>query len=329
MAILAVVLGGGLGLFAALDVEERAALGVLKSVLRSAENGAIARQAPARVRIDAARGTLWAEGWRVVGTWRFDARAAEPGEGAGTGSRASPLVGAFDLELAGEHPRFVEGGALGEALALGVRADGVLSASVQHDPAWNLRAGFELSCAIWRAGSGGGRLVRLGEVVALEVGGAGELRGRFTPAIEQQGVERPGAQVALRSAPGVVPDERWTDVALRYDRLQLELLVDGLVVARRAEDAPVWRLGGPLALSDERLGFPGAIDDLVVAVLEAGETQALPEGVRFGAGTPALVHFAAGGGLDRREHADAVRLALEHADGKRETIEVGVFGTVE
>ena len=47
MMVLAIVMGGGLGLFAALDVGKRQATGLVKNVLRTAQNSAIARQSPA------------------------------------------------------------------------------------------------------------------------------------------------------------------------------------------------------------------------------------------------------------------------------------------
>ena len=40
MMILAVVVGGGLGMFAALDLGKRQAAGIVKNVLRSAQNSA-------------------------------------------------------------------------------------------------------------------------------------------------------------------------------------------------------------------------------------------------------------------------------------------------
>src|SRR5262245_33568151 len=75
MAILAVVAGGAMGMFAALDVGKRQAAGLVKNSLRSAANSAIARTAPARVRIDAKQGTLTPMALTVVGTWQFERHA--------------------------------------------------------------------------------------------------------------------------------------------------------------------------------------------------------------------------------------------------------------
>jgi hypothetical protein len=62
----------GAGLFGRIDVSDRVARPLVQSVLRSAQNWAVSRGAPALVRIDHARGTLRAEGQLVVGTWHFE-----------------------------------------------------------------------------------------------------------------------------------------------------------------------------------------------------------------------------------------------------------------
>ena len=95
------------------------------------------------------------------------------------------------------------------------------------------------------------------------------------------------------------------------------------------KEAPVWHVDGPLVLSDPRLTFPGCVDGLVVSALAAGEAAKLPESVHFAAGTPAEIHFGPDGGLDRAFHPGPIQLVLEYDDGARETIAVGIYGTVE
>ena len=63
MTLIAVVLGVGLGALATLDLGARASVGVVQRMLRQADNWAVARRAPARVRIDPARGVIRAEGY--------------------------------------------------------------------------------------------------------------------------------------------------------------------------------------------------------------------------------------------------------------------------
>ena len=81
MGLLAFVLGAGLGAFASLDPGRRAAVGLVQDIVRSAHNTAIARRAPARVRIDAATGEIVAEGMAVVGTWHFEDESLSGGGG--------------------------------------------------------------------------------------------------------------------------------------------------------------------------------------------------------------------------------------------------------
>src|SRR5215207_669808 len=67
--LIALLLGVGFGALARIDLGERVALSQVHNVLRSAHNWAIARSAPARVRIDPAAGTVRAEGLAILGTW--------------------------------------------------------------------------------------------------------------------------------------------------------------------------------------------------------------------------------------------------------------------
>jgi len=321
LLVISVVVGGALGMFAALDLDRRQTSGLVKNVLRSAQNTAIASEAPARVRIDAQAGRLWAEALAVVGTWHFEDRR---------------MAGAFELDGAADPELFVEDGYIGDALSFGGRLGTVAQVPVQHDPAFDFEDGFSVACAIRWEDAGGGRLLSIGSTCALELGGAGQLRGRFTAAAAGaapgagagRGRVRAGPRVTVQSEPGVVAPERWTRVRLAYDRRELVLEVDGAVVASVPETAPVMGVDGPLVLSDERRPFPGSVDALVVSAVVAQEPAALGDTVRL-VEAPDVVYFAAGGGLDRRLHREPVRIVIAHEDGTRETIGVGFYGTVE
>jgi len=82
-------------------------------------------------------------------------------------------------------------------------------------------------------------------------------------------------------------------------------------------------------LSPGNRAWPGAIDNLSVSATAARDESRLPKHARFAAGTPAEVRFAPGGGLDRSVHRGPVELAVEFDDGRRSSIVVGLFGTVE
>lgn len=317
MFLLALLLGSGVGLMSSLDLGRRQAAGLVRSVLRSAQNTAIASGAPARVRIDKATGSIQAEVLQTVGTYHFEGQAIT---GCGPAGAADP-----------EH--FDERGFVGACFrpagALRVTAE----VPLERDPAFDFTRGFALECAILRETEAGGRVFSIGggesPTLALELGKSGALRARMR--LRSGGVdsEKPGSSVILNSAPGLVPVGRWMQVRVRYDRARFELLLDGAVVASQAEDGFVWRVDAPLVLSDGALPFPGRIDSLVIAVMVAGQPSLLPESVRFVQDVPPTVQFAASGGLDRSAHQEPPRIGIEFQDGSRETVLVGLYGTVE
>ncbi len=318
MFILALILGGGLGFFAALDLGKRQATGAVRNVLRSAQNTAIARGAPARVRIDAAAGRLWPEALLVVGTYHFEDKQLS---GYGPDGVADPEL-------------FTRDGWIGAGLRPIALPRGTAEIPIHLDTAFDLTLGFSVECAIrWETGASGGRILAIGEheppTLALELGQGGRLRARFRTRMGEGVESKAGGQVILESDPGLVAPERWTRVRMRYDRETFALLVDGALVESVAEASPVWKVEGPLVLCDRSRPFPGTLDGLVIAALVAEEAVALPERTRFAAGVPERIEFEAGGALNRRVHPDPPRIFLEHEDGSRELVTVGFYGTVE
>lgn len=315
MVLLAVLFGAGLGLFAALDSGQRTAAGALTNALRRARNTATFREAPARVLVDREARSLTVQGFQVVGTWRFEGRRLE---GAG-------LTGILDPSL------FHGDGFLGDAVSFAGRPGAIGTVPVHLDPAFDLTDGFAVECVLRHEDTGGGRVLSLGEAVVLELGQGGVLRGRFRAARGDRAVDREGAlsgRASVTSQPGVVPPWTWTRVRLGYDRRELWLDVDGVRVASLEESAPVAPVRAPLVLSDERHGFPGSIDDLVVSAVVTEEPVRL-EGEVTLLEAPAAVHFAPGGELDRRHHRDPARFLLAFGSGARRALTVGLFGTVD
>ena len=80
MLIMGLVLGAGIGVFASFDPGSSAARGLVANALRQARNEAVAHRAPARVAFDPETGSMRSEGYRVVGTWRFEEESL-PGAG--------------------------------------------------------------------------------------------------------------------------------------------------------------------------------------------------------------------------------------------------------
>jgi type II secretory pathway pseudopilin PulG len=317
MFLLALLLGGGVGLLSALDLGKRQASGLVRNVLRSAQNTAIASHGPARARIDLAAGTIRAESLLTVGTYHFEEQRLT---GYGPAGTAEP-----------EH--FDPRGFVGACFRPAGRLRAAAEIPVERDPGFDLTLGFSVECALFRETEDGGRVLSLGAgespTLALDLGKNGGLRARLRTRLGDVASDRPGGSVILHSEPGLVPVGRWMQVRMRYDRARFELLLDGALVAAEEQDAFVWKVDAPLVLSDPAVPFPGRIDSLVIAVMVAGEPSRLPESVRFTGDSPETVQFAASGGLDRERHRDPPRIGLEFPDGTRETVTVGLYGTVE
>lgn len=321
MTIFAVVLGSGVGFFANLDLSRNQAPGLVKNVLRAARLSALSRRAPARVVIDPASRTLRVEALRVVGTWHFE------------GQRAT---GVPDVEPVVQDTRFDQAGWIGAALAFDGRPGAFATFPVQDDPAFDPEQGFAIECAVRRDGGGAGRLLRLGDAVEVLVNGKGSVRARFRAVARPAPAAGPdgeglgsGGSVLVETGDGALPADRWARLRVGYDRARFTIAVDGIPVAEAPADVPVAPIEDDLVLSDPKHPFPGAIDALVISMVEAQDPVRLPERVSFGAAAPLLIHFDEAGGLDRRYHAEPVVVPLDFADGARVQISVGLFGTVE
>ena len=316
MALIGLVVGGGLGVFAALDLGKNQALGLVKNTVRAAQNTAIAQETPARVRLELAEGRLWAEALMVIGTWHFE---------------DEDLAGSFGIGGVLRGADLTEDGYLGRALHFDGRTPGALARLAVHErPSFQLRHGFAVECAVRREATGAATLVSVDEVVGLQVTRYGALRGWFYPEIEDEtGFRGTGPRVVVESEPGLVPLDRWVRLAVVYDRRELSIFQDGVRLASVAEEAPVFAIDGPLEVGDRHQAFAGRIDDLVISAVETGEETELPDGVVFASDSAADVRFDAGGGLDRRHHRGPVVIGLIYEDGTRVDVNVGIYGTVD
>lgn len=316
IGILSLVLGLGVGLVARVPVADRAALGIVHTTLRGARNWSVSREAGARVRIDAERGTIQAFGSRVIGTWHFE------------DERLEGAFGHAGVALGG---RIVRDGYTGSALSFeGEPARARVEIPLHLDPACDLARGFDFECALRPGRADGGEVLALGETAGLGTSDDGALRAWFAPAIEgPDGERRRGGRIVLLTEGGLVRPGRWTEVRVAYDRARFSIAVDGVLVAYLREDAAPWDVEGPLVISPAGSPFPGAIDALVVAAVAGEERRELPGGARFAPGTPREIVFAAGGLLDRDAHREPLRFALLYDDGREERIRVNLHGTVE
>ena len=317
MFLLAIVLGLGLGTLTALDLGRPQAAGLVRNVIRSAQNTALASHAPARVRIDPESGRLRAESALVVATYAFE----------------NQRVTGFGPDGAAEPEAFDARGYVGAAFHPAGRAKITAEIPLERDPACDFTLGFVVRVAALRESAASGRILSLGRsdqpTFALDVNKSGALRGRFKTRVGDEASPRPGEAVTLSSPSELVPVGRWVELEMRYDRARFELLIDGVVVAQEESEAYVWRTDGPLVLSDDSQPFPGKLDSLVLSAQVEGDPGILPNSVRFASDSARTIQFAAGGGLDRLVHANVPRVGLLFDDGERLDVSVGFFGTVE
>jgi len=317
MGLLALLFGAGIGTFSSLNVGEKAARVSVATTLRAANNWAIARHAPATVRIDPLQDRFSAEGMSVVGTWRFE---------------SLPVQGAFDLigtKKGGAE--LDEDGYRGSALSfVGARPKSRVKIDVHKDSAFQMKDGFAISVVIRQDLDGGGQVFDLDDTLSLQVTERGAVRASFMTAVQDDFLgERDSGRATLVTEDGLVTKGRWTSIAIFYDRELFTIYVGGLEVARVEQDGRVRVIDGPLLIGASGSPFPGAIDDLVMSAVAVEEVFELPESVTFGAKTPKTIQFQAGGGLNRRVHHEPVEITLVFEDGREDVIRVNLYGAVE
>ena len=316
MGMIGVLLGMGLGLLSSLNLGERAAVGLVQNVIRSARNSALASASPALVRLDPSENTISAQGMAVIGTWHFESERMRGGR---------QLDGLIEGGL------IVADGFTGSALSFEGSAPGArASVDIQSDPGFDVTDGFSIQCALRLDGERGGRVLSVGGVVGLDLSDLGVVRAWMRPvAADERGLPIPGGTVVIVSEAGMVRAGAWSRVRLEYDRRFLRLFVDGVEVLRDERQEPVWRISEPLMIGDRRRTFEGSIDNLVIAAVVASEVVDLPEGCTFPSDVPALIAFNAEGHLDREVHSEPVSFYVDFEDGRRNLIRVGMYGTVE
>ena len=322
MVILSIVLGLGVGALTGLKAPSQQNTGLVRSVLRAAANQAVSHEANCAVTFDQAAGAMYPTELRVVGTWHFE---------------DTKLNGAFGLNGSGPGVRIVDDGYIGKAISLG--ANGVeANFAVRRDPAFDLTEGFVVEIALRDPVGKGGRVLHIGHMVGIDLEPGGVVRGWIAPdfSTEKQVTETTEAQAArathlfVESARGTVLPGAWLRVRLEYDRTKLTLSVDGAQVDELTSEAPVRKLVGDLGLSSkERTGFRGDVDKLVVSAISAMEPVLLADDAVFTKGTPDRVVFHGGGGLDPSVHSRPLEIGIEFIDGQRDTVQVGILGTIE
>jgi len=318
MGILAVMLGMGLGTFASLNPGERAAVGLVQNALRTAHNTAVARSAPARVSLDRASGTIVTTGVLMIGTWHFEDHQFRGVDG-------------MDGVLVGWDDALVEKGYLGRALTfVGAPQGASWEAPVEGDPAYDIRQGFFVELSLRPDEHSSAQLLALGDAFIARVDSNGGVSATLhRRELDAMSVARRGGAVSVETGPGLLRAGRWTVLRFQYDRRAFRILADGVQVAVTYSDVPVWDIRSALVVGGGTRPLRGAVDELVIGAFSGEERAVLPGSVLLTADSPQVVEFVAGGALDPAVHSGPVTIGLEFADGRREDILIGIYGTVE
>jgi hypothetical protein len=173
-------------------------------------------------------------------------------------------------------------------------------------------------------------VLAIGATVTLEVGAKGDLSAMFlSKTVDSLGIPRSGEKIHLRTEKGALGLERWHLIRLGYDLTRFTLSVDGVEIAAVESEVPVWKVESPLVLGGGARPFAGSLDALSVRVVESATEVKLPGEVVFAQNVPERVRFGPGGGLDVAFHTEPVSLELEFADGRRQTVRVELYGSVQ
>lgn len=336
IALIAIIFGSGLGMFAGLNPARRATVGLVQNTLRSAHNSSVARQAPARVRFDLASkrkdpdaklqpDTMTAAGMRVIGTWHFE---------------DDQLRGAFGLDGVNLGGYLVDDGFQGKALSFnGAAPESRIEIGVHQDPAYDFRYGFDIGLALRPERKQGARVLTLGDSVKIETTSRGGIVAYFrAEAVSESGIVSAGAWTVFRTEDRLLQTGAWTRVRVVYDCRVMNVYIDGapvqpMVAGELAPEleanAHVWKINSGLILGGGQVPFPGAIDQLIVSTVAASETISIPAGTNLADDTPLEIVFAAGGSLDAAVHTKPLVLTVVFDDGTTEDIYVGLYGTVD
>lgn len=311
MVLMGVVMGFGIGGFAAFDPGSGAAIETVRGALRSAVNKAKSERAPAVVRIDRTNSVVTPRGLGVVGTWHFE---------------ESAMQGAFGISGLSTGTNLAKG-YLGAAVEFPAGINARVEFDIQKDPSFEFSEGFAIECLIAPEGGSSAHAISVGNVFGLYVLSTGAIRAWFVSA-DAEGES--SGRVVLDSDPALLLPGQFTRVRIEYDRQRLMIWVEGVFVSELEASERVAPIQAPLLLGGGKKAFVGRIDELVLSAWEAGDPRPLPELVVFDANsTPEEIWFDAAGHLDSLRHPKPIELTIIHDDGKRQTARVGRWGTIE
>ncbi len=315
MAMIAILLGVGVGAITSLDLGKTTAVSQIKNTVRATRTFSIAESVPSLVVLDATseEQRVFGVGLKTVGQWHFEDETT-----TGAFGRDGVLSGA-DLDPNGK---------IGHCVRLGEQSTVLCGTAPVFDPV----DGIGIEAWVRPDSTSGGRIVEKGQAYALELGPDGELVGRVN--LVQQ--RRRGKVISTRrlevvSEEPVVAPGRWTHVSMIYDRFRLRLFVDGREVGTVAEQEGLQMAPdpeAPLTIGSPAGSLIGRIDEVRIALAVRGDEAPLPESVTL-LGPDRQVHFDGRGNLDPEFHTAAVNIELKLKNGSMRRLRIGWLGTIE
>lgn len=334
LAILAILMGIGVGQLQKLNFARYAAVGQVKTVLRNARESAIASGLPVTVVCDKTESRVYDLAVRPVGQWQFEsldgAAVPTPAPSAAGGKKlpaggSSPGAFGLDARLLGAtvEPVGRLGGAL-VCLTQGARAE----VSVAGLSPWDFVDGFSVECDLKVEKDASAVIFRRGKQFKMSVAPDGSVEMQVGLAESEKERGKGMGTLIVTTPPSVVLPGRWTRVAAVYDRCALTLLVDGVPRGFREASQPVLADPGAFEMGD-RNGILGLLDGVKVGLIVSREGQVLPRDVTFGFAPPrAFVRFDGEGRLDPAFHGGSLSIPLAFEGGTKREISVGPYGTV-
>ncbi|QDU69072.1 prepilin-type N-terminal cleavage/methylation domain-containing protein [Engelhardtia mirabilis] len=321
MAIMAMIFGAGLGVFATANNDGALVESALRSGMRAAQTSAQLEGLPAALRVEAGGTALVLHTPRVRGSWHMERGFLDGDE---VGPSTQPL--GYRVGAPQSAPGF-----LGQGLDFqGTGGESAFVIPVHDSGEYDVTEGFSIGVAIRPTDDLDATIWRLGDVAGLEYERGGRLSAWLVPGVaDDPSGRRRGGRVDLRLPPGSVPFDRWTRVDLLYDRFEFRVLVDGFPVGILPLGDALPQIKGPLVVGGKPRPLQGMVDELVFAVYERGEPLDLPHGTTWVGAIPSAARFEADGGLDRRIHGRELVWAVITADGEQHSIKVSAYGAIE
>ncbi|MEQ8762688.1 MAG: LamG-like jellyroll fold domain-containing protein [Planctomycetota bacterium] len=314
MAMIALLLGVGVGAVTSLDLGKTTALSQIKNTVRATRTFAIAESVPSLIVLEPSADPqrVFGVGLKTVGNWQFEDDVT-----TGAFERHGTLAGAV----------IDDDGKIGRCVRVG--GNGVVLCG--SPPAFDAVDGVGIEAWIRPDSISGGVIAAKGEAYSFELGAEGELAARIKLVKARRGGQIISTSdiEAISEGPAIAPG-RWSKVSMIYDRFRLRLFVDGREVASVAEQEGLEMAPepeAPFTVGGEAGSMVGRIDAVRLALAVRGDDGPIPQSVTL-LGNDRQVHLDARGNLDPEFHTEPVDIDLRLKTGAMRHLRIGWMGTI-